>query len=232
MSEELTWPAERLGEAIEILGRRAGLSAPRERVMNPDAQLDLGRSDKLGRWVEQTAAWLGFEAQSVYAHRREVGRLLGQSHPALFRVAGQDGPPRFVAVLRGGRRGAVLIRPDFVEQSLPRAQVRALVCAPAEARVLEQIEPLLDDAKVAAARRVSAREHLTEERLGLTPITDAWVLGLAPHEEIWAQAKSKGIPARVAGFVAIQIVMSSSGPDGSTMRACGYPSEPFVTSVA
>ncbi len=204
MREELTWPAERLGEALEILGRRARLSAPRERVLNPDAQLDLGRSDKLGRWVEQTAAWLGFEAQSVYAHRREIGRLLGQSHPALFRIAGQEGPPRFVAMLRGGRRDAVLIGPDFVERTLPRGQVRTLVCAPIEATILEQIEPLLDDAKVAAPRRTSAREHLVEERLGLTPITDAWVLGLAPHEEIWAQAKSKGIPARVAGFVAVE----------------------------
>ncbi len=204
MNEDLTWPAERLGDAIEILGRRARLSAPRERVMNPDVQLDLSRSDKLGRWVEQTAAWLGFEAESVYAHRHEIDRLLRRPSPALFRVAGPEGPPRFVAVLHGGRREAVLIGPDFVERSLPRSRVRALVSAPAEAPILEQIETLLDEANVAAARRVSAREHLVEERLGLTPITDAWVLGLAPHEELWAQAKARGLPARIAGLVAVE----------------------------
>ena len=178
MREELTWPAERLGEALEILGRRARLSAPRERVLNPDAQLDLGRSDKLGRWVEQTAAWLGFEAQSVYAHRREIGRLLGQSHPALFRIAGQEGPPRFVAMLRGGRRDAVLIGPDFVERTLaPRPGPDSGV------RTDRGHDPRADRAaprrrkggrpaphqRTRAPRRRATRPHADHGRLGARP---------------------------------------------------------------
>ena len=62
---ELSWPAARLGEAIETAGRRAGFGPHEAEVGAPPARLLTGDSAALGRWIEAAAAWLGLEAEPV-----------------------------------------------------------------------------------------------------------------------------------------------------------------------
>src|SRR5437879_5841700 len=98
--DTLSWPASRLGEAMEALAHKSGL-APRP-VKTPSPPNDLARNgnEALGRWIEAAAGCLGLEAEPLEAPYGEAEQLVRNAGPALLRLPGKE-EPRFLALLAG-----------------------------------------------------------------------------------------------------------------------------------
>src|SRR5262245_36712069 len=130
----LSWPAARLGEALEGLARMAGLDPRAVEPLLPliphplpegEGTKDLPQkapwgkgqdligalghdNEALRHWLQAAASYLGIEAEPVGLFYGEVERLLPQLGPALLRLPG-NGEPYFLAVLGGGRRSVTLL---------------------------------------------------------------------------------------------------------------------------
>src|SRR4051812_38806090 len=71
----IAWPLSRLGEGLDELARRAGLSPASKDVVAAPRALDSAHADDLGRWIEWAADRLGVEAEPVdtpYPHLAEL----------------------------------------------------------------------------------------------------------------------------------------------------------------
>ena len=64
-AENLTWPASRLGEALDALAQKSGLSSKAAETRNPGANVT-GDPAVLSRWIETAAASLHLEAEPVF----------------------------------------------------------------------------------------------------------------------------------------------------------------------
>ena len=62
---EIAWPLSRLGEAIDSLARRSGLSP---RTAAPPGFSREWNDDDLGTWIVSTTEWLGLEAEPRRVH--------------------------------------------------------------------------------------------------------------------------------------------------------------------
>ena len=200
----ILWPVDRLGEAVEALARQAGLvTRPKAAIATPPADLADSESGP-GPWIEAAAAWHGCEADPRSAGRGELLDLLGGAEPCLVRVSGHEGPPRFVAVLRGGRRQVRVVAPDFSLRRVERGAVEDAVLEGVEATLSGPLEAALERAGVTGARRRRARRAIVRERLGVAPVADAWVLQPAPEAGFWRQLRHVGLPGRLAAFGAVE----------------------------
>ncbi|HEY4590544.1 MAG TPA: ABC transporter ATP-binding protein, partial [Thermoanaerobaculia bacterium] len=197
----LLWPAERLGEALHALSRAAGLE--------PETELPGGPAgpDAAGPWIETAAARMGLEAEEVEVPYSEAEELIGRAAPALLRLPAARG---FLAVLRSGRRRAVLLGPDHQPHRVSAAAVRDLLCGELDGRVGPEVDGLLERAQVPPERRPRARAAMLRERLGQTRIAGCWLLGLPPGGGFRGQLRRAGVgrlAGRMAGAHAMQHVL-------------------------
>ncbi|HEX8201147.1 MAG TPA: ABC transporter ATP-binding protein [Isosphaeraceae bacterium] len=191
----ISWPACRLGEAIEALGLRGGLG-PRP------AELDAPPADgALEVWIEAAAAWLGLEAEPVEVPYAEADRLVRGAGPALLRVA--DGrESRFLVLLRGDRRRPALLTPDGAVVRVPAERVRASLCREVEAGREGEVERLLDAVGLRGGRRIRARRALLCELIGPKRVGGGWLLRPSGGSGPGIPAREAGLPRLLAGLLA------------------------------
>src|SRR5262245_56488318 len=89
----LSWPLERLGEALEALGRsRSTQIIPLPHDLNPHDD------EALGGWISSSADRLNLEVQPVFASYAELEQVIRAIGPGLIRLrCGND--IRFLALL-------------------------------------------------------------------------------------------------------------------------------------
>jgi len=198
-TDHLAWPADRLGEALQILARRSGLGPGELTLDEPSSTTDPGP------WIITAAAAMGLEAEPVDVSYREVESLVRQSAPALLRLPG-EGPPRFLALLRGGRRTAVVLDPERRPRKVPVEEIARALRREHDDRLGPEVDRLLDEAEVPAGRRDRARAALLSERLGRTRIGGAWILDLPPGGSFGAALRHARLPGRAAILVGAHMV--------------------------
>jgi ATP-binding cassette subfamily B protein len=189
---DLRWPAARLGEALHALARAAGLQPAVEPGGGP---ADAGTA---GPWIEASAAGMGLEAEEVEVPYSEVESLIGRAAPALLRLPAGAG---FLALVRSGGRGAVLLGPDHRLHRVGMAAVRDLLCRELDDRAGPEVDGLLVQAEVPPRRRSRARAALLRERLGPTRVGGCWLLDLPPGESFRRQLRRSRL-GRLAGRMA------------------------------
>jgi ATP-binding cassette subfamily B protein len=197
---ELSWPAARLGEAIETAGRRAGLGAREAEVGAPPARLLTGDGTALGQWIEAAASWLGLEAEPAETAYAEVEQLIRTAGPALVRLPDRD-EARFLVLLRGRRREAVLLSPELEAVAVDPEAVRAALCGPHELPLAKGIEQSLAEAGVPARRQSRARQAVLRQLLGEQRIGDCWLLCSSAGAAFTVQAREAGLPRLLAGLL-------------------------------
>lgn len=191
------WPAARLGEALGELARRGGLTTSTEAVPPP---AETG-GEALDRWVEGTAARLGFEAEPVEVPYTGVARLLSGGGPVLARV-GSAAEPGFFAVLPARGRRLRLLGPDLTERSAGVAGIRSALFSGPEASAGPGIDRCLAGARVPERRRARARTALLDERLRFERTEGVWLLRHPPHAGFGEQLRRAGLIRRLGVLVA------------------------------
>jgi ATP-binding cassette subfamily B protein len=198
----MSWPACRLGEAIDHLARQSGL-APRRQEAAPLPYDAAGDDTRLGAWIEGSAARLGLEAEEVDSPYAATNDMLARTGPALIRLPGAD-EPRFLAVLRGDRRRLTMLAPDQSQSQQPIEEIHAALCAEVEGPVTAQAEQVLDTAGIRGRRRRQARRAMLREMLCDARVGDCWLLRPAGNSGLLAQAREARLPRLLATLLSAQ----------------------------
>ena len=195
--QSLTWPASRLGEAIEYLALRSGLlrQSPVEVSALPE---DLGQADeeRHGHWIAFIASRLGLEAEPIQTSYAEVSQLVRGAAPAILHISGRPGSneSHFLALLKRGRWRISLLGPDLSVHWIPPEVVRDAMCAEVEVPFVASINQVLERAGVPEHRQADARRAILDEQLGPVQMSGCWFLRLSPGADLWRQSRQVHLP--------------------------------------
>ena len=179
--DALTWPSERLGEAIEALSRACGLARADASTAPPDEP------------PPAVATRLGVELHAVHC---DVAGLQGmlRSAPPFVLTLGYGASDSMLAVVRRASFGALIVLgPDGRRGRVPVEDITKRLCGPLEAREALAIDELLDEAGLAPRRRAKARARLLEERLASSRLRGGLLLRAAPWSSPLALARDAGL---------------------------------------
>jgi ATP-binding cassette subfamily B protein len=174
---DLAWPASRLGEGMEGLARRSGLAIGQVETPIP-SESAIADDARLGRWIEEAAAWLGMEAEPVESPYTQIEQLLRNAAPALLRLPGKE--EGFILLLKGKGKSRVLLAPDLVEHRVELEELRTLLCQELEAPLKADLEKMLEQTGVGGRQRSAAMQAILRERLSHKRIGGCWMLRPAP----------------------------------------------------
>ena len=187
---QFSWPASRLGEALEALARKSGF---------PVRSVDLGQEAfPDDDWIVTAAGGLGLEIEPVEIPYPAIERQLQVLGPAVLRLPG-NGQRHFLAVLRGSRKLRVL-GPDLAVRRLPMEPVRAALCLEVEASLLPEVDRLLNEASVAGRQQRQARRVILRQRLGWARIGGCWLIRFPPGIGFRSQLQNAGVFTRLASL--------------------------------
>ena len=211
------WPASRLGEAIEYLARKEGIS-PESAVSSPvlPQNLSLAGDEALGRWVETVADRFGLEAEPVDVSFGQAEELVRAMGPALLRLpSDSEGERRFLILLKDGRTRVPVVAPDDLSVHHVRPEiVRDALCHEREAPFRESTEQLLNDAGIPEERRAQVRRVILDEQLGQHRIGGCWLVRLPPSADLWRLVRrarlTRPLFLLTAGFIVQQLLLICS----------------------
>lgn len=191
----IAWPLSRVGELLENLARRANLLSQPARLPPPSPELAEAGEEAVGNWIDTAAGHLSIEAEALDTLYVDVDRLLRAGGPMLLRLPGdfENDQPRFVALLRAGRRKAKIITTDLKVRRIQLEVLRHLLTVPYESQLGVEIQKLLDEAGVPDERQGRARDAILREQLGPLPLQAGWMLRLPPGASIWKQFRHGGV---------------------------------------
>jgi ATP-binding cassette subfamily B protein len=205
--DTLAWSGRQLGEALPALARASGLTHRTSSPIPPPPLELLGDSPEAwNTWLEDAADWLGLEAESVGAIYPEVARMLAGAGPALVRIS-EEGPPRFLLLLKGHREHVELLAPDLRRVRVPMRSVHHALCQLQEATREAYVRRLLETAEVPAGELERVRAALLLHQLRARWIGGCWLLRYPPGASFWSQVKQRGLHVRGALFVLAQLAV-------------------------
>jgi ATP-binding cassette subfamily B protein len=190
--ENVSWPLERAGEALETLARAACLPVRRAEFPAP-----ADGADSEERWIEAAGGWLGLEIEATETRYGEVESLLRRAGPALIKLEFGDGRRRLLALVRGHRRSVTVVGPQRGTHRLSLQKVRAALCQKFEEPLLGEVGKLLAEAKIPKRRRRRARAAVLNEQLAGTKFGDCWLLRLPPETSFVQMLRHAGLVRRL-----------------------------------
>ncbi|HEX5731649.1 MAG TPA: ABC transporter ATP-binding protein [Blastocatellia bacterium] len=206
---DLAWPVSKLGEAIEAIARKSGLSPRHVEAPPPPASIIQTGGKAVGRWVETTAGLLGLEAEPVETTYPEVESFVRGGGPAILPLPG-NGEAGYLALLGSKGRSVFLLAPDLSIHSIRAKIVRDWMTRNLEAPIEPSVEGLLRKAGVARRRLARARAAILRERLSQARINCGWLLRLRPGASFREQLNFARLPrhlVRLVGLYSLQYIL-------------------------
>ncbi len=191
--EPLAWPIERLDEAIETVAHRTGLIAQGEPLASERKLPEMARTwdeTSLEAWIDSAAARLGIEAEPIASLFDETESMVARAAPAILRLPdyAPDAQPRFLVLLAGGRRPA-LLELDLKVRRIALASLRDALNMSLIAPWMEATNQLMDKAGIPETRRERACRVLLEEQFRSLHIRAGWMLRVSPGVSLRQQAR-------------------------------------------
>ncbi|HLJ97820.1 MAG TPA: ABC transporter ATP-binding protein [Gemmataceae bacterium] len=208
---DISWPASRLGEAMEALGRDSGLGVKTVPVEWPPEKLVTEGGEQLGRWIEAAARWLDLEAEAVEVTYADVPEFLRHAGPAILRIVVAKEAAyeiRFLVLVAGDRKTASLLTSSLTRVRLAIDGLRALLCREEESSWAGLVDEMFTEADIPRRRRQRARQALLDELLATTRVSRCWLIRSAPETGLMVQIRQ----ARFLGLL-LRLV---------TAHACEY----------
>jgi ATP-binding cassette subfamily B protein len=201
---DLTWPVERIGEALEALVQWAGMGRKPSPLPSPPADVKAGVDQAVARWLSAAAAQIGAEALPILARYQDFEGMIAKGGPMLLRLF-EEGAG-FLLVQRFSRRKVQVLAPDLSVHRVAVAEVRALACATIEGPAAVRIEQLLTAAEIAPRRSARARRQLMMEQLKNARIGGCWLLRAPPGSSFWRQAVKAGLALQAVAIAATHLM--------------------------
>ena len=185
---EMSWPLARLGEALEALARQSKLATGPSPALLPLENLKASDDETLVRWLKTSARQMNLEVEPVFSSYVELEQMISHGGPALLRLRVDDGPRFLVLLGREWRTVSVL------DHNLRKRRVSpALVCAalrrPLDARIVPELDELLERVGVPPRRRSKARAAILRERLSANTIGGCWIVRQPPGTSFGQQLR-------------------------------------------
>ena len=187
------WSAERLGEGVEMLARKAHypLVSSSEVLSAPPEQVDETA------WLSLISSRLGLEVEAVHAEYPELESLLKHASPAILSL--NCGHQKEYLFLLGSGFGRLrLLTPDLSTVWLSVAEVAHAMSADLETMAEHDFADVLEAAQIPVQRRSRVMRVLLREGLGNVQLAQCWLLRLPPSASFWQQLKHDGLLGRLA----------------------------------
>lgn len=192
---ELTWPAERLLEGLELCAQRAGL-APRA------GRTDAARSTDVERTLDAAAEALGVELEPVEVPLKELEPFLRDAAPAVVRLpGGAEHGARYLLLVRGGRSAVRVLAPDGREERVAVRALAARFSGGLREGSLRHVDELLQRTGIGGRRARRAREALLDETLDRYRLGGCWLLRQPPGRSFLGAVRTIDLPRRFAVVV-------------------------------
>jgi ATP-binding cassette subfamily B protein len=195
---EASWPAAKLGEALEALSRSARIGVSGEvAAVSPRASEQEG--PVLERWLEAALEPLRLEAEPISSEYGGVEAMLRGAAPA-FVALSIRGERRWL-LLVGSRGGSLTaLAPDLGRAELAITDVAAVLRAPLEESASGHVDAVLDAAQIDPARRAQVRRELLREQLRAS-VAGVWLLRPTPGAGLWQELRLARLPGAIGGIV-------------------------------
>lgn len=200
----LSWPIEKLAEAVAIVARRNGIASSLLPAFVAANNLNLDSEGSLERWIESLARRVGLEAEAVELQYMEMETFVSRIGPALLRLPGKC-HPRFLVVLGGKRRKILVLSPDLSVRKVDAALISGTLCRELESPLAGEVTRLLIEVGISKRRFAKARKALLSEQLGQKPITGCWLLRFSPGRSFWQQARLSKLPQQLVMIFALHL---------------------------
>jgi ATP-binding cassette subfamily B protein len=211
--EKYAWPTTLLGELVENLAYRSGLTGRPGTLSKPPESITHADDETIGFWIDVAAGHLGLEAESVATQYTDLEALLQDGGPAILRlpVIPEDDRPRYVGLVRGGRRSVTVLSQDLRMRRVKLSLIRTALATPFEAPLEAEIDQLINEAKVPEGRRDKVRKAIMDEQLGSVNIQCGWLLRPtpgAPMSSLLRQMKVGRPAALLSAMYIVQILLT------------------------
>ncbi len=194
------WPLDRLGEALELLARRAGGAATGGEVAPPPPSLATdGRG--LNRWIRAVAGRRALAVEETETTWGDAETFIRGTAPALLRVADGDETAFLVLARRRGRNHVELAAPDGRRVRARVSEVAEALRRTAGGEGEDEVETILEAAEIGPRRRARVRRALLAQRLEKTSLGPAWLLEPDPGASFSRQLARAGVPKLIGKIV-------------------------------
>jgi ATP-binding cassette subfamily B protein len=185
----LSWDTAHLGEAIQVLTRRARLVPIPAQAAILSADFDLSDSASVAQWVNLVATQLGIEIEPVEFVYADADRFARGMAPAILALP-QDAASaeqRWLVVVKSNSWRVSLIAPNqFVHHIAPQV-LSIWLRMPLQIRHRDTIDELLARAGVTVEQRERVGTAILAEHLSNAPLGKGWLLRLSPAANLWHQ---------------------------------------------
>jgi ABC-type multidrug transport system fused ATPase/permease subunit len=188
---KLSWPVQRLGEALEALARRNKLLLHPASVPTWPQHFEVDDDLALGRWIKATADRLNLEVEPVFSPYPELDQMILAGAPAFMRLR-IEGEPRFLVLLRRGWRTITVLDPNLREHKVRPSLIASAVREKIEAPLAPELDLLLENVGVPRRKRRTARASILRERLSGIMIGGFWLVRLPPRGSFAQQLRHAG----------------------------------------
>lgn len=186
---EAAWPSDRVGEAVEALGRRSRLRTVMTGARTVGGPVPRHTKEAFAL-MQGAARALGLEAEPVEVSYREIDRFLKDAAPLIVALPNERG--RVLCVLGSRRRRLRLLAPDLGEPQVPLTEIGDLLRAPLELPVKEECARAAADCGAGPARTNAVRDALLEQLLVGAASGGCWILRPAPELTGWRRLQQNG----------------------------------------
>jgi ATP-binding cassette, subfamily B, bacterial len=206
--QDITWSVNRLGELLESLVDKSGISARPHSLPQPPEMLELAGIESISRWIDAACSQLGIEAESLTTTYADLPKMIRLSGPTILQVPRQEHQQGFdlVGLLHCGKRKATVLTPELKTRRVAIELLRQEISAPLESVLLPQVEPLLSAASVPPERWKKARQAILNDQLGYIPLQAGWMLRLAPGSAIPRLLRKAHLLAPFAAMFTIHFI--------------------------
>ncbi|MEM7028651.1 MAG: ABC transporter ATP-binding protein [Chloroflexota bacterium] len=196
----VTWPADRLDEALTALAYQSGLTSSLTVTDTPTTLSPHTDEAMLNRWVEASVASLHCESEAIATVYPEIKSVVQRAAPAILYLS-NDEEITYLAVLRGGRKTVQILDSTLRLQALPVDAICDALRSPLEAPLTEEMDRLLNDVGITEQRREKARKIILAERLSATRLRVGWLLRPQPGRNLAWQVRQARLPRYVFAFI-------------------------------
>jgi len=185
---KFAWPLDRLGEALEVLGRHVKLTLRSAELATPDnfsgeEQKSLLRDD-VDKWMNWACTELGVEVEPLKSTVPEFRSLLQSAAPVIIRHS-IDGEFFVLLLLKVRADQAFLITPQQKIERFPIDELHHTIVRETHQLAATEIDQML--LRVGKKNHQKVRDYLYAEFTRSYDITGIWMLRSPPSGSFFAQ---------------------------------------------